>query len=330
MAAAGLPARRDREFETAHGGLHGAEPPGQYLPCVSEPMRALAAIVARVAASDVPVLICGETGSGKSTLARQIFQDSPRHGAALVVLHAATATVEAVEALAQRADRTVLIEEVGELSPSAQDRLMHVLGSGSAGTLRFITTSSRDPAEISARGALRTDLFYRLDVVRLEIPPLRRRPADIVFLAQYLLALAARHLGRDRCALQPDAQERLLQHPWPGNVHELNNCIMESVLHCPDARLGAADLRLRVPPAGGEPEGALTGALSRLHAAHPNALYARVERVLLEWALEACAGNRLRAAALLDIGRGSLRAKLRRHGLKESPRPPANRRALRT
>src|SRR5437870_5264740 len=106
-----------RESTAVQALAHIQEPPVQYLPCVSEPMRALAAIVARVAASDVPVLIYAETGSGKSTLARQIFEDSPRHSAALVVLHGATTTVEAIEALTECADQTVLIEEVAELAP---------------------------------------------------------------------------------------------------------------------------------------------------------------------------------------------------------------------
>ena len=288
----------------------------RYLPCVSPQMQALAAVVARVAATAVPVLICGETGTGKSTLAQQVYEDSPRRGAPLVVLQAATATADMVNGLAALDGQTVLLEEAGELAPAAQDTLVRLLNTAPTdGGFRLLTTSSQDLGALANRKVLRADLLYRIDVVRLEIPPLRLRPEDVVFLAEHFLALAARRFRRDVGGLGADARDTLLRHRWPGNVRELRNCISESVLRCNHRRLGAGDLQLRTVAASDDPEAELVATLARLHAAYPTDLYGRMQRLLLQWALAACDGNRIRTAALLGIGRGSLRAKLRRHGL---------------
>lgn len=288
----------------------------RYLPCVSSQMQALAAVLSRVAATAAPVLICGESGTGKSTLAQQVHEDSPRRGAPLVVLHGATTTVDAVNALFGIEGHTVLVEEVSDLAPAVQDSLVRLLNVATSDTgLRLLTTTSEDLAALATRKALRADLLYRIDVVRLDIPPLRQRPDDIVFLAEHFLALAARSLCRDVRSLGSDTRDVLLRHRWAGNVRELRNCIFESVLRCSHARLWAADLRLRASTASEDPEAELVATLSRLHAACPTDLYAHTQRLLLQWALAACEGNRIRTAALLGIGRGSLRAKLRRHGL---------------
>ena len=178
----------------------------RYLPCVSPQMQTLAASLARVAATEAPVLICGETGSGKSTLARQVYEDSPRRGLPLLVLHSAAATAEAVDGLLGLGEQTVLLEEIGELAPSVQDSLVRVLsGVRARGGLRLITTTSGDLTALTRRHGMRADLLYRLDVVRLEIPPLRHRSEDIIFLAEHFLMLAARRFRRDVRAFSPDA-----------------------------------------------------------------------------------------------------------------------------
>ena len=294
-------------------GLQAQE---RYLPCVSPQMQALTAVLARVAATTAPVLICGETGTGKSTLAQQVYEDSPRRSAPLAVLQAATATADAVNDLAALDGQTVLLEEVSELAPAVQDALVRLLNTARTdGGFRLLTTSSQDVAALASRKVLRADLLYRIDVVRLDIPPLRQRPEDIVFLAEHFLALAARRFGRDVRGLGPDARDTLLRYRWAGNVRELRNCVIESVLRCDHGRLRAADLQLRTAAPSDDPEAELVATLARLHAAYPTDLYGRMQRLLLQWALAACDGNRIRTAALLGIGRGSLRAKLRRHGL---------------
>jgi DNA-binding NtrC family response regulator len=292
------------------------EPDERYLPCVSPKMQVLAASLSRVAATQVPVLICGETGSGKSALARQLHEDGPRREAPLVIVLGATARPGNIDDLAQLADRTIVIEEVGDLVPAAQDRLMRLLTEQHPRrSLQLITTTSCDLAALVARQSLRADLLYRLDVVRLDIPPLRQRREDIIFLAEHFLVTAAHRFRRDVRALSPDAHARLLEERWPGNVRELSNCITESVLHCKQVRLRAGDLRLR---GGGAPidlAAEFADVLARFQVAHPHEFHLGVERLILQWALDACEGNRIRAATLLGIGRGSLRAKLRRHGL---------------
>jgi DNA-binding NtrC family response regulator len=303
----------EQEPRLIPGALEAHE---RYLPCVSPQMQALAAVLARVAATAAPVLICGETGAGKSTLAQQVHEDSPWRGAPLVVLQAATATAAAVNGLTALAGQTVLLEEVSELAPVVQDTLVRLLNTAATdGGFRLLTTSSQDVGALASRKVLRADLLYRIDVVRLEIPPLRQRPDDVVFLAEHFLALAARRFQRDVHGLGPDARDALLRHRWVGNVRELRNCITESVLRCDHRCLRAADLQLRPAAAADDPEAELVATLARLHAAYPTGLYGRMQRLLLQWALAACDGNRIRTAALLGIGRGSLRAKLRRHGL---------------
>jgi len=295
------------------------EPRERYLPCVSPQMQALAAVLSRVAATAAPLLISGETGTGKSTLAQQVHEDSPRRGTPLVVLQASSTTVDAVNALAALDGHGVLIEEISELAPAVQDSLVRLLNTApTESDLRLISTTSQDLVALATRKVIRADLLYRIDVVRLEIPPLRQRPADIIFLAEHFLALAARSFRRDVRGVGLDARDVLARHRWAGNVRELRNCIFESVLRCPHRRLGAADLRLRAPATTEDPEAELVATLSRLHLTYPTDLYTRTQRLLLQWALATCDGNRIRTAALLGIGRGSLRAKLRRHGLDQA------------
>jgi len=298
------------------------ESPHRFLPCVSPQMQALTATMARVAAANVPVLICGETGSGKSALAQQLDEDRPQRSAPMLVLHSASATADAVDELSQMSERTILFEEVGELAPSVQDSLIRLLADASRRALRFICTSSVDLAALTERHGMRADLRFRLDVVRLAIPPLRQRPQDIIFLAEHFLTIAARHLRRDVRGLGADARDRLLEHRWPGNVRELYNCIVESVLQCAYVELRAEDVRLRAVASVVDAEAELGAALTQLYAARAAEFYTHTQRLLLQWALNACGGNRVRAAALLGLGRGSLRAKLRRHGLDRSAEEP--------
>ena len=322
MRASAVPAWRSVAPHESSASISILDGSGHYLPCVSSQMQALAASLARVAATDAPVLICGETGTGKTTLARQVHEDSPRRNEPLIILQGAGATADLLDRLASSAPATVLIEEVGELIPSLQDGLVRVLSlqTSQPGRLRFLTTTSRNLNELARRRGLRADLVYRLDVVRLEIPPLRQRPEDILFLAEHFLLLAAQSFRKDVRGLSADAYDRLLQHRWPGNVRELGNCVVESVLYSSNTQLRAADLRIRTAVESSDPECELSNALTRLHAAQPAEFYRRTQELLLRWALKACSGNRLRAAALLGIGRGALRAKLRRYGLEAAVR----------
>ena len=292
-------------------------PQESLVPCVSPSMRELASRVDTVAVTEAPVLISDEAGTGKSTLAHHIYANSRRRSAPLVILHASEAAGAPFEQLVQPAVRTVLVEEVGELSPDAQSALLRLMTDPHAPP-RLIATTSMDLTDMVARGRLRADLLYRLDVVRLNIPPLRERPEDILVLAQHFLVLAAGSFRREVPKLSADAETRLLGHSWPGNVRELGSCILESVLQCSGASVRAADLRLRIP-AG--PEVDLADILSRLRAVDPRDLYQRTDRLVLQWALDRSSGNHIRAASLLGIGRNSFRTKVRRYGLAPSAPP---------
>jgi len=178
----------DEAASIAPGGMG----PERYVQCLSPEMQALAAMVSRVAVTSAPVLICGETGVGKSMLARQVHEYSPRGDAPLVVLHAVTATADAVNCLSTLGGHTVLLEEIGELAPAVQDSLVCLLNSASTDAgFRLLATTSQDIDALATRKILRSDLRYRIDVVRLEIPPLRQRPADVVFLAGHFLAFTS-------------------------------------------------------------------------------------------------------------------------------------------
>lgn len=288
--------------------------PDDYIECLSPPMRALTAGMARVAAVRVPILLCGETGTGKSTLARAIHEHSPAPHTPFSVVESAVATAETISAIPSTTQHTVLLEEIGDLPPAAQKTLVRLMDASPAGP-RFISTTSRDLKDLISRQVLHADLLYRLDVVRLDIPPLRLRPDDIVPLAEHFLALVNRWLRRDAYSLSLEAHTRLLRHEWAGNVRELRNCMIESALGSKRPLLGYAELKLRNADRAADPEAELLRALSRLHAADSSALYARTECAVLRWALQNADHNRVRAAATLGISRGSLRAKLKRHGL---------------
>src|SRR5215470_1237443 len=280
-----------------------------YLPCVSPRMQQITARLAAVAATDLPVLIRGEPGTGKSTLAQQLHQDSAHHGTPLIELECAAATSSMVDGLVQCPERTVLLEGIEELRPSEQNRLVCALDPPKP-MARLIVTTSDDPAALVARRRLRADLLYRLDVIRLDIPPLRQRPDDIIFLAGHFLTVAGRRFRR-RYTLTGDALARLRQHSWPGNVRELRTCLFEAVAEGTYRFLSADDLCLR---SESDPEAEMMAALSRLHAERGTKLFAHMQRVLVQWALATC-GTRRRPAALLGMSRGSVSTWLRRHEL---------------
>jgi DNA-binding NtrC family response regulator len=276
-------------------------------------MQRLVACLGDIAATDLPVLICGEPGSGKSTLARQVHADSPRRDAPLTILDSATMTAAAIDGLAQCAGHTVLLEGIQALQQAEQNSLARLLDAPGVAP-RLIVTTNQDPVALLTRRRLRADLVYRLDVVRLDIPPLRQRPTDIVFLARHFLTLAARHFQRRIRTLSAAAEGRLLQHSWRGNVHELRTCLFESVLHGSGVFLQAEDLRLEPDT---NPEADMIAALAQMQAADSTELYARTQRVILEWALATCHSQR-GVAAFLGITCRAVRMWMRQHHVKRN------------
>jgi DNA-binding NtrC family response regulator len=294
-------------------------------------LPALREILARATASDAPVLVTGETGTGKNLVARAIHHGSPRRRGALVALNCAALPEQLIEAelfgwergaftgavgarsgVAEMADGgTLFLDEIGDMPLHLQAKLLSLIEEQQVRRLggraprpvdlRVVAATNRPLEEAVAAGAFRADLYYRLDVLRVRVPPLRERRADLPALCAYLVGKLA---GRAPApSFAPGELERLAEYGWPGNVRELRNVIERSVvLHRdplrPSEFLGPA---APAPRAAGAP-GAAAGA--------PTAL-AEVERRHILAVLEAQGSNLARTARALEISLSTLKRKLR-------------------
>lgn len=239
-----------------------ADPAPACFPTGNEPFKRLLAVARKVATSGVNVLLLGENGTGKSLLARSLHAWSPRQGRPFVTVNcpclqpqlleselfghvrgAFTGAVSDAPGLVETAEGgTLFLDEVGELPPALQPKLLRLLEErryervGEPRTrhadIRVIAATNRDLRAEVAAGRFREDLFYRLNVIALEMPPLRRRPEDILPTADAFLAEFARAQGRPTPALSPDSRLALQRHAWPGNLRELRNCIERAVVLC--------------------------------------------------------------------------------------------------
>jgi DNA-binding NtrC family response regulator len=299
----------------------------------SEAMRRLAVLVARVAPLDVTVLVTGESGTGKERVAEAIVGGSRRAERPFVRFNCAALSPELAEAelfghargaftgatrsrpgLFGEADGgTLLLDEVGDLAPPAQAKLLRVLQEGEVRPVgeersrrvdvRVLAATHRDLAALAREGKFREDLYYRLDVVHLHVPPLRERPEDVAVLARHFLARAADRFGVSPLAVPEGLFARLAAHAWPGNVRELENAIEGLVALSPPEGL---DLAL------------LPGGAARTGGAGTHPLRDKVEayeRGLVVEALRAARGNRTEAARALGISRVTLHDKLKKYGL---------------
>ncbi len=305
----------------------------------SEAMSRLAVLVARVAPRDVTVLITGESGTGKERVAEALVRASRRAAGPFVRFNCAALTAELAEAelfghskgaftgavrarsgLFGEADGgTLLLDEVAELDPSLQAKLLRVLQEGEVRPVgedrarkvdvRILAATHRDLKERVASGQFREDLFYRLNVVHLAIPPLRERPEDIRVLARHFLARFAERFGVELPAVSDALYGRLAAWPWPGNVRELENAIERMVALSPDGELDQSLL-----PEARETEAGPRGLTlkQRVEA---------YERGLIVEGLKASRGNRSEAARALGISRVTLHDKLRKYGLARAEEP---------
>ena len=300
----------------------------------SEALRDAQKQIGRAAATDSTVLITGETGTGKEVAARVLHDASRRRHAPFVAINCAAIPAELLEselfghtrgaftgAVTQRAGRiieanggTLFLDEIGDLPLPMQAKLLRVIqertltpvGSNTSVAIdvRIVAATHRDlTAEVAAR-TFREDLFYRLNVIPVHLPPLRERPDDILPLAAHFLIAAANLAGPAR-TLSGDAERRLLAHAWPGNVRELKNAMERVAALARGPLVTADDLAFLTLPRAGVSE--IPAALLDLPL--PQAIE-WLERAAIERALQQSAGNRAEAARRLGISRQSLYTKI--------------------
>ncbi len=305
----------------------------------SEPMIELLELMERAAAYKTTVLITGESGTGKEVLARAVHAQSPRRNEAFVAVNCGAIPETLLESElfghakgaftgADRARRGLLLEadggtlfldEIGELPMALQVKLLRILqeeevrplGDSKARSidLRVIAATSRDLEAEVAGNRFREDLFYRLNVVRLDVPPLRERPKDISLLVDHYFAHFRDTLGKPLRGIADEALERLVRYRWPGNVRELENVIERAVILADGDRLTLRELPEAIvsPP---EPSAGGQGlCLRRARRA--------LEADLIQRALRATGGNRTRAARLLEISHRALLYKLKEYGIRD-------------
>ncbi|HEX8954595.1 MAG TPA: sigma-54-dependent Fis family transcriptional regulator [Polyangia bacterium] len=301
----------------------------------SAAMQRVYALTRKAAATDATVLLRGESGTGKELIARAIHYNSARRDGPFVKLDCTTipptlmenelfgherGAYTGAEARArgkcEAADGgTLFVDEIGELPLPLQAKILRFLQDrefervGGTRTLsadaRVVTATHRDLEAMVGRGQFREDLYYRIKVVQVALPPLRERGAeDIIRLAEHFLDVYRRKHGKPLIRFGAAARERLVQHGWPGNIRELEHCVESAVVLCDGVEIGAEQLAL---PLG-----------RRGVAAEPAAFVARplaeVEREHIVKTLAAVDGNRSRAAELLGIGRNTLLRKLKEYG----------------
>jgi two-component system response regulator AtoC len=293
------------------------------------------------------VLVLGETGTGKELVARALHEQSPRRAGPFVTVHCAALPESLLEselfgyekgaftgATSRKPGRvelaeggTLFLDEIGELTPQVQVKLLRLLQSreyerlGGGKTLRadvrFVAATHRDLEAMVARGEFREDLYYRLSVVPLWLPPLRERREDIEALAVHFCALHARANGRTEARLQPDALAALAGLDWPGNVRQLENFVERLVVLSDGPLLTLQDVQRELERgARGASDSAPTG--STAEGGKLDDRMKSAEREALIAALSRAGGNRTLAARLLGVGRRTLYYKLEEHGLTES------------
>jgi len=316
----------------------------------SRTMQEVYKIVGKTAARDVTVLITGETGTGKELVARALHAYSRREKGPFLGINCAaipdtlleselfgyergafSGATEARPGKFELAhDGTLFLDEIGDMPLVLQSKLLRVLQEREIYRLgareprridvRIIAATNQDPESLIRTGRFREDLYYRLNVVRLSLPPLRERGEDILLLAEHFLNLHRRGDSQGPQGFTPEAREKLQAYSWPGNVRELENAIAQAVLGARGRFITGEDLVLnevsfRSPKITATREQAAGSTIEELFTQQPGHVFAAAERLLVTKALELARHNQVQAARLLGISRNVLRDRMKRYGL---------------
>jgi len=321
--------------------------------------------IGRVAAQDVPVLITGESGTGKELVAQAIYQHGPRARQPFLALNCAAIPETLLESelfghekgAFTGADRrrigkfeqcnggTIFLDEIGDMPLALQAKVLRLLqeqtfervGGGETihTDVRVIAATHRDLKAWSREGRFRPDLYYRLGVFSLALPPLRERGDDLRILVRHFLRRLSAEMGREVRDVAPEALERLREYPWPGNVRELQSTLKQALLQAsgpvllprflPEALGGPSPSPARPDgPAADDADGALSVSLHGSFRSGDRDVYAglhrELDRLLLPAAMQFARGSQHQAALLLGIARQTLRQKLKQLGLQPPPR----------
>jgi nitrogen regulation protein NR(I) len=339
-------------------------PAGDAIIGETPPMQAVYKAIGRVAQTDATVLIRGETGTGKDLVARAIYQHSRRSHAPLLLLNCAAipetlleselfghergaftgADARRIGKLEQAAGGTIFLDEIGDIPLGIQVKLLRALqemcfervgGNETIHTdIRMIAATNRNLEQAIAQGRFREDLFHRLNVVTIHVPPLRDRRDDIPLLTKHFMGRFSRQLGMDQPMMTEEGVQLLLSQPWKGNVRELEHCVHRALIFARGYPVQANDIRRAleieegnvesnvgrriVPP---DDEETLRAIVRRHLSSHSGATAHReacdlIDKLLIAEALRLTDGNQTRAAKILGLTRPTLQAKMLRHGIR--------------
>jgi two-component system, NtrC family, response regulator AtoC len=316
----------------------------------SRPMQEVYKIVGKTAARNVTILITGESGTGKELVARALHTYSRREKGPFIAINCAAIPDTLLESELFGYERgafsgatearpgkfelahggTLFLDEIGDMPLVLQSKLLRVLQEREIYRLsareprrvdvRIIAATNQEPESLIRTGRFREDLYYRLNVVRITLPPLRERRDDILLLAEHFLNTHRRGDNQGPQGFSAGAREKLLSYSWPGNVRELENVIAQTVLGARGRVLTAEDLVLNevsLRPAGtaSMPEQSPGTMIEELFAQQSGHVFAAAERLLVAKALELTRHNQVHAARLLGISRNVLRDRMKRYGL---------------
>jgi Nif-specific regulatory protein len=302
----------------------------------SKSWREVLDMVSKVASADTTVLLTGESGTGKEVVARAVHAASPRAGKPFLAINCAALPEQLLESelfgyergaftgalqaragkIEQAAEGVLFLDEVAEMSSSVQAKFLRVLQEkefqrlgGSRvqkADVRVIAATNRDLSAALARGDFREDLYYRLRVFEIALPPLRERKEDILPLAESFVEEIGKTVGRPCAGISKEARDALLAHSWPGNVRELRNAIERAIILCEGGLIASAHL----PPVhSGNGKGQTKPASASGHS------LGDVERNLVENALKDARHNKALAARLLGITRSQLYSRIQKYGI---------------